>query len=77
MSIARYISVAMGQNPVPPVNIPIPTKVGSKMGGASQNCTVSQLAKALCKRPDGSYRLKDPGSLGPFFQGLADDRVFP
>ena len=23
----------MGQNPVPPVNIPIPTKIGSKMGG--------------------------------------------
>ena len=23
-----------GQNPVPPVNIPIPTKIGSKMGGA-------------------------------------------
>ena len=25
--------MAMGQNPVPPVNIPIPTKIGSKMGG--------------------------------------------
>ena len=25
--------MAMGQNPVPPVNIPIPTKMGSKMGG--------------------------------------------
>ena len=25
--------LAMGQNPVPPVNIPIPTKIGSKMGG--------------------------------------------
>ena len=25
---------AMGQNPVPPVNIPMPTKIGSKMGGA-------------------------------------------
>ena len=24
---------AMGQNPVPPANIPIPTKIGSKMGG--------------------------------------------
>ena len=24
----------MGQDPVPPVNIPIPTKIGSKMGGA-------------------------------------------
>ena len=24
----------MGQNPVTPVNIPIPTKIGSKMGGA-------------------------------------------
>ena len=24
----------MGQNPVPPVNIPIPTKIGPKMGGA-------------------------------------------
>ena len=24
--------MAMGQNPVPPVNIPIPTKIGSKMG---------------------------------------------
>ena len=30
--------MAMGQNPVPPVNIPIPTKIGSKMGG--QNGTV-------------------------------------
>ena len=26
--------MAMGQKPVPPVNIPIPTKIGSKMGGA-------------------------------------------
>ena len=26
--------VAMGQNSVPPVNIPIPTKISSKMGGA-------------------------------------------
>ena len=25
--------MAMGQTPVPPVNIPIPTKIGSKMGG--------------------------------------------
>ena len=25
--------MAMGQNPAPPVNIPIPTKIGSKMGG--------------------------------------------
>ena len=25
--------MAMGQNPVPPVNIPIPTKIRSKMGG--------------------------------------------
>ena len=24
----------MGQNPVPPVNIPIPTRIGSTMGGA-------------------------------------------
>ena len=27
-------SMAMGQNPVPAVDIPIPTKIGSKMGGA-------------------------------------------
>ena len=26
--------IAMGPNPIPPVNIPIPTKMGSKMGGA-------------------------------------------
>ena len=25
--------MAMGQNPVPPVNIPIPSNIGSKMGG--------------------------------------------
>ena len=30
----NFEHVAMGQNPVPPVNIPIPTKIGSKMGGA-------------------------------------------
>ena len=30
---ALHCHVAMGQNPVPPVNIPIPTKKGSKMGG--------------------------------------------
>ena len=29
------LDVAMGQNPVPPANIPSPTKIGSKMGGAS------------------------------------------
>ena len=28
-----YQHTAMGQNPVPPVNIPIPTETGSKMGG--------------------------------------------
>ena len=28
------MAMAMGQNPVPPVNIPIPTKIGSKMGDA-------------------------------------------
>ena len=27
-------NMAVGQNPVPPVNIPIPTKIGSKTGGA-------------------------------------------
>ena len=26
--------MAMGPNPVPPVNIPVPTKIVSKMGGA-------------------------------------------
>ena len=33
---SRYqpCDMAMGQNPVPPVNIPIPTKLGSIMGGA-------------------------------------------
>ena len=25
--------MAMGQKPAPPVNIPLPTKIGSKMGG--------------------------------------------
>ena len=25
--------MAMGQHPVPPVNIPTPTKIGSEMGG--------------------------------------------
>ena len=29
-----FVDLAMGQNPVPPVNIPIPTKTGSKIGGA-------------------------------------------
>ena len=28
------LNVAMGQNPVPPVSIPIPTKIGPTMGGA-------------------------------------------
>ena len=28
-----HIAQAMGQNPVSPVNLPIPTKIGSKMGG--------------------------------------------
>ena len=33
--------MAMGQNPVPPVNIPVPTKIVSKMGGhLSQNGTI-------------------------------------
>ena len=34
--------MAMGQKPVPPVNIPIPTKIGSKMGGefTYQNGTI-------------------------------------
>ena len=31
LCVRRHI---IGQNPVPPVNIPIPTKIGSKMGGA-------------------------------------------
>ena len=29
--------MAMGQKPVPPVNILIPTKIGSRMGGAPTN----------------------------------------
>ena len=29
----HFEDVTMGQNPVPPMNIPIPTKIGSKMGG--------------------------------------------
>ena len=29
----REHHLAMGQKPVPPVNIPIPTKIDSKMGG--------------------------------------------
>ena len=29
----RCGQMAVGQNPVPPVNIPIPSKIGSKMGG--------------------------------------------
>ena len=29
--------ITMGQNSVPPVNIPIPTKIGSKMGGEFTN----------------------------------------
>ena len=29
-----FVHMAMGQNPVPPVNIPIPTKIPTKMGGA-------------------------------------------
>ena len=33
-SKVRVPHSAMGQNPVSPVNIPIPTKIGSKMGGA-------------------------------------------
>ena len=32
MATGSYM--AMGQKPVLPVNIPIPTKIGSKMGGA-------------------------------------------
>ena len=31
------IYVATGQKPVTPVNIPIPTKIGSKMGGTPTN----------------------------------------
>ena len=34
VSLAPGTNMAMGQNPVPLVNIPIPTKTGSKMGGA-------------------------------------------
>ena len=32
--VVAFLHVAMGQNSVPPVNIPNPTKIGSKMGGA-------------------------------------------
>ena len=31
--VPSHDDLAMGQNPVPPVNIPIPTKIGPKMGG--------------------------------------------
>ena len=34
LSLRKSYHLAMGQNPVPPVNIPISTKIGSKMGGA-------------------------------------------
>ena len=39
--------LAMGQNPVPPANIPIPTKIGSKMGGAPLVLTHSQISTLL------------------------------
>ena len=29
----KYMAMGQIQNPVPSVNIPIPTKIGSKMGG--------------------------------------------
>ena len=32
IGVCAQTHVAMGQNPVTPVNIPIPTKIGSKMG---------------------------------------------
>ena len=35
----RAPHLAMGQEPVPPVNIPIPTKIDSKMGGNSPTPT--------------------------------------
>ena len=52
--------MAIGQNHVPPVNIPIPTKIGSKMSGApipkwdpigfDPQATHPQGAGRLCKR---------------------------
>ena len=34
---SHHCQMAMGQNPVPPVNIPIPTKIPTQMGGAPTN----------------------------------------
>ena len=42
----------MGQNPVPPVNIPIPTKIGSKMGGAPTSKMVPLVLTGRMTKPN-------------------------
>ena len=58
--------MAMGQNPAPPVNIPIPTKIGSKMGG---EFTYQPKCDPIGLNPNGqdscaSFSEKSMGFLG-------------
>ena len=54
--------LAMGQNPVPPMNIPIPTKIGSKMGGAPKTLPLV-LTHGHLGGDSGTPHLWDPRSL--------------
>ena len=49
--------MAMGQNPLPPVNIPIPTKIGSKMGGAPTPKWDTTGFDPQSSLPEGSWKL--------------------
>ena len=57
--------MAMGQNPVSPVNIPIPTKIGSKMGGAPNNSRWYQngFDPRPCQRVPSEKAARKPRSL--------------
>ena len=57
--------MAMGQNPVPPVNIPIPTKVGSKMGGEFTYRDQNGTKTVLNHGQVGNFLFQSLSSQGP------------
>ena len=72
--------LAMGQKPVPPVNIPIPTKIGSKMGGEFTYPTFWDPKTVLTTANSGSqqpFRLSHQSGWAPPWQHSAPPRARP
>ena len=81
--------MAMGQNPLPPVNIPIPTKIGSKMSDAHTpkwyhwfdpqpyvaNTYVVLSLRVQSLAATGIWQIRNQSLLSFFFSGIGTERA--